>query len=231
MLSHPLFVTAVAGVFGVLLTRGWQDRQASNSLKQNLLSQLATSTATALGHAQSLAKDLPKAAGGDKGDRVVTVYNELRDSWATQRAAIRSQMVVFFPGLYTCWYSFDTAVNDYLSLSPSRKPGALANQKERATALMNYVNSDFAKSYVSPGSGNLEVNDTCKPLSTLPPVLQSRFAHLKASTNWGKLASLTTTPGFSDAYAIVGEELGIDMERIINTVVRTPAKGFGGLGL
>ena len=73
--------------------------------------------------------------------------------------------------------------------------------------------------------GALPDETAVAPRSTTP-ANKARLEHLKTSTNWQKLASLTGAKGFSDVYAIVGEELGIDMERIVDTAVHTRAKGF-----
>jgi hypothetical protein len=85
------------------------------------------------------------------------VYQALRDTCFTDRADARSRILVYFPTLYTCWYSFDHAIADYLSL------GAGKRSSSRIANLQKYVDSDFANSYVDTNAP-----DGCKPLARLP---------------------------------------------------------------
>ena len=223
VLTHPLFITLVAAVLGSFLlpglTRSWADRQSQNTLKQDLVEQISTSTEQALSQAQSLAK-------GDVG----TDYTALKTSWNTSRQVVRPQLVVYFPKMFGCWYSFDNAVSDYTSLAGDTDAG---NRKERVAALEAYIGSGFASGYVSPGSGvEPSTPDGCRPLGSIPPVLQQRFAHLVKVGKLANLANPTTDTGFRAAYAIAGEELSIDMSRIVDTIARAHARGFHtGMGL
>jgi hypothetical protein len=54
--------------------------------------------------------------------------------------------------------------------------------------------------------------------------VQARFAQLKTTTRWNALA--TGRHGFGAAYAVVGEELTTGMERVIVSILQTPARGF-----
>ncbi len=157
-----------------------------------------------------------RAAGGEDGENTTQVYATLRNSWLIKRATARSRIIVYFPDLYACWYSYERAVADYLSLSSADKTDA-----SRVKSLRRYVNADFANSYVEP-----DAPDGCAPLTDLPEVLQSRFAKLKDVTQWPALTYSTDNPRLRDVYAVVGEALIIGMERIIETIVKTPAKGF-----
>jgi hypothetical protein len=119
--SQPLVITIFAAFLGSLLipelTRQWQDRQAENALKQSLTEQLATATTTTLDQAKALANNQLQAAGGPSDADKQTVYALLQDSWFTKRASVRSQLVIYFPSLYPCWYSFDSAVSGFLNLA------------------------------------------------------------------------------------------------------------------
>ncbi len=60
--------------------------------------------------------------------------------------------------------------------------------------------------------------------------MQKRFAQLKAISIWQGLAlpdkDKRTTTKFRNAYAILGEEMDIAMERVVDTIVRAHARGF-----
>ncbi len=197
-----------------------------------------------------------------------TVYALLQDSWFTKRASVRSQLVIYFPRLYPCWYSFDSAVSGFLNLAttaPAKKtetsPRQAALKKRTATrttrpqglplvpplrckragkgarqahvcSLRDYIRSNFTQTYVFPGSGVTASPDPCVSLTVLPEVLQERFRHLKQQTKWQNLALSNTDPRFQNAYAIVGEELVSDMDRVIATISQSPARGYShGVGL
>jgi hypothetical protein len=235
---YPLVIAGAAALLGAVvipsLFRSWQDRQTANSIKRDLLDEISTSTFTSLGQAQALAQGSLRAAGGTSGDSPNTVYLRVKDSWATQRAEARSQILVYFPDLYECWYSFDSAMSDYISLStiptsrtaksPSSKSANFAEQLRdrmgREKSLRDYISNSFNRSYVPPGSGLRSSPDKCKSLTALPLALQERFAHLEQKTHWKRLALLPTRPGFINVYDIVGEELSIDMDRISSTIAR-----------
>lgn len=138
-----------------------------------------------------------------------------------ERAAARSRILVYFPRVYDCWYSYERALADFLSLATSGRRSDLAARAARIRSLQRYIGSDFARSYVDPA-----VRDGCASLSTLPPIVRQRFQQLKAAAGWTALGFPTDTPRFRGVYAIVGEELEIAMERIVETIVRTPAVGF-----
>jgi hypothetical protein len=218
---HPLVITVLAGVFSALLipqiTREWQDRQKEQELKQSLLDVISTDTTTAVRQGISLANGQARAAGGQQGEDPRDVYAELRNSWLIHRASARSRIIVYFPGVYACWYSYERAVADYLSLAPS---GGAA-QKARVEDLQRYVNADFAESYVDSGAP-----DGCAPMTRLPEVVQTRFRQLKDAARWPALTFPASNPRFRAVYAIVGEELLIGMERVVATIVKTPAAGF-----
>ncbi len=222
-LSQPLVIAILAAAFSALvipeLTRQWQDTQNERDLKQSLLEQISTSGTAALSHGLSLADGQLLAAGGQPGESHGNVYQGLRDAWFTDRADARSRILVYFPSLYTCWYSFDHAVADYLSL------GAGDRSASRIGDLRNYVASDFARSYVRPNAP-----DGCKPLAALPSAVQNRFAQLKAIRIWAALAlpgqDRKSTTRFRNAYAILGEEMDTAMERVVDTIVKAHAQGF-----
>jgi hypothetical protein len=156
-----------------------------------------------------------RPAGRGSRRRVQT----LRDTWFTDRADARSRILVYFPGLYTCWYSFDHAVADYLSL------GAGDRSQSRIASLEAYVDGDFANSYVDRA-----VPDGCRPLAALPSAVQSRFEQLKAIPIWKNLAlrgdDRRSTSRFRNAYAVLAEEMDIAMERVVDTIVKAHAQGF-----
>jgi hypothetical protein len=214
-------IAVLAGAFSALLipqvTREWQDRQKEQDVKQSLLEEISTSSTTAMRQSISLASGHPRAAGAEAGENVGDVYLQLRNGWLISRASARARILVYFPGLYGCWYSFERAVADYLSLGV---PESEASRRARVTALQQYVDADFARSYTDPSTP-----DGCKPLARLPRVVQTRFAQLKAVTRWSALVS-TTSPGFVAAYNVLGEELGTGMERVVVSILQTPARGF-----
>jgi hypothetical protein len=223
LLSQPLVIAILAAAFSAFfipeLTRQWQDTQSERDLKQRLLEQISTSGTAAVSHGLSLADGKLVAAGGQPGESHGDVYQALRDTWFTDRADARSRILVYFPSLYTCWYSFDHAVADYLSLGAGdRSPARIAD-------LQKYVGNDFARSYVDPTAP-----DGCKPLAQLPSAVQTRFAQLKAISTWKALTLRGTdtksTAKFRNAYAILGEEMDIAMERVVDTIVKAHAQGF-----
>jgi hypothetical protein len=222
-LSQPLVIAILAGAFSALVipqvTREWQDTQNERDLKQSLLEQISTSGTAAVSHGLSLANGQLLAAGGQAGESHGDVYQSLRNTWFTDRADARSRVLVYFPGLYTCWYSFDHAIADYLSLGAGdRSPSRIAN-------LQKYVSSDFANSYVDPSTP-----DGCKPLGGLPSAVNARFAQLEAISIWNALAlrgdDKRSVSKFRNAYAILAEEMDVAMERVVDTIVRTNAQGF-----
>jgi len=217
-LRHPLVIAVLAGAFSALLipqiTREWQDRQREQELKQSLLEEISTSSTTAVRHGISLVDGQLRAAGGETGEDTAEVYAALRNSWLIERADARSRILVYFPGLYDCWYSYERALSDYVSLAAS-------SSDARARSLQKYVETDFANSYVNPNAP-----DGCASLNTLPKIVQSRFQQLKAVTGWTALTFPRDNPRFRDVYAILGEEMEIAMERIVNSIVKTPAEGF-----
>lgn len=256
--SQPLVLTVIAGLLGSLLlpalTRQWQDRQAENTLKQGLTEQLATATTATLDQAQFLAKNQLLAAGGPEHASRDDVYALLRDSWFTKRSSIRSQLVIYFPRLYPCWYSFDLAVSSFLSLATGpaatqtkaipattthearplpRVPRLQCNgtgggdRNAFACQLRDYISSNFRKSYVFPNSGVSASLDSCVSLEALPRAVQERFVHLQQQkAQWDNLALRHNDPRFQGAYAIVAEELVTDMDRIIVTISRSSARGY-----
>jgi hypothetical protein len=223
LLSQPLVIAILAAAFGALvipeLTRQWQDTQNERDLKQSLLEQISTSGTAAVSHGLSLADGQFLAAGGQPGESHGNVYQGLRDTWFTDRADARSRILVYFPSLYTCWYSFDHAIADYLSL------GGGDRSASRIAALQSYIGSDFAKSYVDPTA-----QDGCRPLAGLPSAVQIRFRQLKEVSKWEALAfpgqDKRSTTKFRNAYAILAEEMDIATERVVDTIVKAHAQGF-----
>ena len=223
LLSQPLAIAILAGAFGALVipqfTRQWQDTQNERNLKQSLLEQISTSGTAAVSHGLSLADGQLLAAGGQPGESHGNVYQGLRDTWFTDRADARSRILVYFPSLYTCWYSFDHAIADYLSLGAGDRSAA------RIANLQSYVGGDFANSYVGQSAP-----DGCRALAELPSALQIRFQQLKAIATWGALAlpgeDKRSTVKFRNAYAILAEEMDIAMERVVDTIVKAHAQGF-----
>jgi hypothetical protein len=120
-LRHPLVIAVLAAAFSALLiphfTRQWQDRQREQELKQSLLEEVSTSSTTAVRQAISLAGGQNRAAGGETGEGASDIYAVLRNSWLIRRASPRSRIIVYFPNLYGCWYSYERAVADFLSLA------------------------------------------------------------------------------------------------------------------
>jgi hypothetical protein len=239
-LKHPLVIAVLAGIFTAVLiphvTRGWQDRQREAEIKQSLLDDISSSSTTAVRQAISLAQQNIRAAGGERGESAGDTYAVLRNSWLTKRASARSRIIVYFPDLYGCWYSYERAVADYLSLSvlnspASKQPKSAATAEQRSAAAKNakvrvklikqYVDGDFATTYVAP-----YMPDGCKPISSLPQVVQARLGQLQKATNWNSLALPTDDTRFRQAYAILGETMLIGMERIIETITHTDANGF-----
>jgi hypothetical protein len=222
-LSQPLVIAILAAAFSALLipavTRRWQDTQNERDLKQSLLEQISTSGTAAVSHGLSLADGELLAAGGQPGEDHGDVYQSLRDTWFTDRADARSRILVYFSGLYTCWYSFDHAVADYLSL------GAGDRSPSRIASLQRYVGGAFAKSYVDP-----TIPDGCRPLARLPSAVRTRFAQLEAIPIWKALAlrgdDRRSTTRFRNAYAVLAEEMDIAMERVVDTIVKAHAQGF-----
>ena len=64
----------------------------------------------------------------------------------------------------------------------------------------------------------------------MPSAVQDRFRQLKSISIWQPLAlpgkDRRSTTRFRDAYAILGEEMDIAMERVVDTIVKAHAKGF-----
>jgi hypothetical protein len=165
----------------------------------------------------SLVNGHVRAAGGETGEDTDQIYPVLRNSWLIQRASARSTIITYFPDLDACWYSYERVLADYLGL-------VVADEESRAARvdmIRRYVDADFSQSYVERG-----VADTCAPLSTLPANVQRRFQELKDAIGWDALTFPTDNPRFRNVYAALGEALLIGKERIITTIVDTPARGF-----
>ena len=230
VLKHPLVIAVLVGAFSALLipqiTQQWQDRQKEQDLKQSLLEQISTSSTTAVRQGVSLAMGQTRAAGGEDGETSDKTYAVLRNSWLVRRASARSRVIVYFPGLYDCWYSYERAVADFLSLSPGGGTGKSA--ATRVKWLEQYVNDDFATAY-----GDGSTLDGCAPLGDLPSVVRTRLDQLKGPKviKWPALRFKSENKAFRDSYAALAEALLIGMERIVYTVEKTPADGFNhGIG-
>jgi len=212
-----------AAVLGSILipqfTREWADRQKEHEIKQSLIEEISTASTTAVRQAISLEQRHVRAAGGEQAES--QAYAVLRNSWLIRRANARSRIITYLPGLYGCWYSYERALADYISLvDPSGNP---SDRKLRASSLEAYVDRDFDHSYVNPAQPA-----GCGALTDLPPDVQTRHTKLKQTlkkaTHWDELESSTGT--FNNAYMALGEDLNIGMERIIITISHKPADGF-----
>jgi hypothetical protein len=230
-LRQPLVIAILAGAFSAYLipsiTRQWQDAQSERDLKQTLLDQISSSGTAAIHHGFSMSGGQLVAAGATvPRESIADVYQSLKDTWYIDRADARSRILVYFPSLYACWYSFDHAVADYLSLGGGNRAQPLIDN------LRTYVMGGFATSYVAP-----TVADGCKPVNKLPQAVFDRYEFLIKKPIWPYLAltgkDKATRGAFQSAYSILGEEMDIAMERVVYTIVKTHAEGFshGTLGL
>jgi len=59
----------------------------------------------------------PVAAGAAPGEDGKTAYELLRNSWIVRRAGIESTILTYFPKVDSCWYSYELAISDFISLS------------------------------------------------------------------------------------------------------------------
>ena len=108
---------------------------------------MSTSSTTAVRQGISLAiRAHPCGRRHERERRRTDVYAELRNSWLIHRASARSRIIVYFPDLYACWYSYERAVADYLSLGSGDRSTARVAQRSS-----EYVDADFATSYVDAG--------------------------------------------------------------------------------
>ena len=127
LLRHPLVIPILVGLIAALLipqfTRQWTDRQKEQDIKQKLLDQMSSSSTTAVVQAIALRNGQVRAAGGQPGEDPRSIYAVLRNSWQIERAGARSTIITYFPGLYTCWYSYERALADFLGLG-DLNPGA-----------------------------------------------------------------------------------------------------------
>jgi hypothetical protein len=180
VLRHPLFIAVAAAVLGSILipqiTREWQDRQKENDLKQSLLEEISTSSTTAVRQGVSLVDGSLRAAGGEEHEDKNDVYAQLRNSWLIHRASARSRVIVYFPHLYGCWYSFENAVADFLSIGSSPPSDS---RQARVAGLERYVSTDFSASYL---------RSTAKP-----PATTSTAAGTTTSAAATTVAATTTT--------------------------------------
>jgi hypothetical protein len=87
--------------------------------------------------------------------------------------------------------------------------------------IRSYVSADFAESYVEPG-----IAEGCASIDELPENVRTRYRELKAAMRWPALTFSTEHPRFRGVYAVLGELLLIGKERVILTIVDTPAKNF-----
>jgi hypothetical protein len=227
------------------ITREWQDRQKEQEIKDSLLEQISTLSTTAVRQGNSLvtacaeptstAKDKTdtavtavcapvsettqiRAAGGQPGEDIPEIYSVLKNSWLIERAIPRSTIITYFPHLYSCWYSYERALADYLGLVtqyPKTKAVRVGNLKA-------YVDGRFVYVYSQP---TVRENQ-CASVQDLPPDVQARFEALKDATHWTALTYPTWHYRFKQEYAKLGEELEIAMERITMTVASADANGF-----
>jgi hypothetical protein len=261
--KHPLVLVVLGGVFSALLipqiTREWQDRQREQELKQSLLEQISTSATTAVRQGNSLVgacvepsskpaapaevtrvcapsppTKLVRAAGGEAGEDIPEIYAVLRNAWLIERATARSRIITYFPDLYSCWYSYERALTDYLGLVAQNPK----TKQARVRALNDYVDADLARVY---GRADRRDED-CASLTALPENVQQRFKELKGGKRveeaqlglkkreggigWVALTYPTWHPRFKAEYAKLGELLEIAGERVVVTIAGAEAKGF-----
>ncbi len=245
-LKHPLVLLVLGGIFTAVLipqvTRQWQDRQHEQEIKRSLLEEISTAATTAVRQANSLVTachepppnpggaDTPKAvcaklpseqqvraAGGEKGESIPEIYAVLKNSWLIRRSTARSRINTYFPDLYSCWYSYEHALSDYIGLA-TQYPNS---KKARLRTLRAYVRADLAHVYGKPAA---EV--ACAALRDLPYSVRFRFRQLKGKMRWPALAYPTWHPRFKQEYAKLGELLEIAGERMIITIVNADAAGF-----
>jgi hypothetical protein len=246
-LKHPLVLLVLGSVFTALLipqvTRQWQDRQSEQEIKRSLLEEISTSATTAVRQANSLvtacvepsstpAKEKEigavcaptgptrqvRAAGGETGEDTAEIYAVLRNSWLIKRSAARSRIITYFPELYSCWYSYERALADYLGLVTQYPK----SKKARVGSLEEYVGADFARVYTQPSA----LEKSCASLDDLPENVQIRFGELQEKLHWKALMYPTWHYRFKQEYAKLGEVLEIAVERIVITIVRAKAHGF-----
>jgi len=221
LLRHPLTISLIAAAFAALLlpqfTRQWQDRQKEQEIKQRLLEQISVASTTAVRQGISLVNGQVRAAGGEQGEDPAAIYAVLRNSWQIDRASARSTIITYFPEVDACWYSYERVIADFLGLV-DRSP---TSRRARITMIRNYVSADFAESYVEPG-----VAEGCASIDELPENVRTRYRELKAAMRWPALTFSTEHPRFRGVYAVLGELLLIGKERVILTIVETPAKNF-----
>jgi hypothetical protein len=223
-LKHPLVIAVLAGAAGALLfpwfTRQWQDRQGELALKQNLVEQIATTSTTAVRRAISLVSGDVRAAGGEDGESFADVYPVLRNSWLISRASARAAIVTYFPETQPCWYKYERVVAAFIGLHDKNEKSRLA----KIALIRDYVRSDLTQADVVPGY-SASGSDGCKPLSSLPRIVQARYHQLADSMKWNRFNDLDM-PAFSNEYAKLGELLLIGQDRIITSIVSTEAKSF-----
>jgi hypothetical protein len=167
----------------------------------------------------------PVAAGAAPGEDGSTAYALLRNSWIVRRAGIESTILTYFPKVDSCWYSYELAISDFISLSADNNA---LNRKTRVSDIRRYLESNFARSYVAPH----KTDPACARVQELPLMIRARLRKdkrtLEASkngrSNWDQLTLPTTDPHFSrGAYAVLGEALLFGDERSsAPSVPRTP---------
>jgi hypothetical protein len=232
VLKHPLVIALLAATFTAIFlpqfTRQWQDRQKERALKQTLLEQMSNASNTAVTQAISFAHGLLVAAGAGPGEDGKTAYALLRNSWIVRRAGIESTILTYFPKVDSCWYSYELAISDFISLSADNNA---LNRKTRVSDIRRYLESNFARSYVWPR----KTDPACARLQELPLMIRARLrkdkltldASKNGRSNWDRLTLPTTDPHFSrGAYAVLGEALLFGDETIIRTVSTSNAKDF-----
>jgi hypothetical protein len=244
--KHPLVLLALGGLFTAILipqvTREWQDRQSEQEIKRTLLEEIASSATTAVRQANSLAaacaepaaeppsgdaqrvcapltpSEAVRAAGGEAGEPIGEIYAVLRNSWLIRRATARSRITTYFPGVYSCWYSYERAVADYIGLI-TQDP---RTKRARVENLQAFVDTNLTRVYGLP-----EAAETgCVPLGELPPSVRARYTDLKEAMRWRAVNYPTWSGRFKQEYAKLGEIVEIAMERIITTITKAQARGF-----
>jgi hypothetical protein len=212
VLRHPLVIALISGALAALLfpwfTRQWQDRQKELALKQSLVDQIATSSTSVVRHGVSLVNGQVRAAGGQPGESPAEIYAVLRNSWLIERASARSAIVTYFPDLQSCWYRYERVIASFLGLVDRD----LRKRKGKVEEIEGYVQA--------------EPKDVCKPLSTLPAVVISRYRDLQGLLKWDAFEQNTDTATFRGAYAILAELLLIDKDRLIKSIVSADAETF-----
>lgn len=188
--------TLLASVLIPRWTAAWQDRQPELQLKTGLVTQIAQTTTKSVRGAIAIANHRPAR------NVAAARYRALTNQWLVDRAELQTVIETYFPADAECWFEYSDRVTSFLQLPQSI---------ESASGELNgYVGHEQRH---------------CAPLVGIAPYSMDRYTMLK--TKVGNIAKLSTkNAGFKKAYGSLGELLLIDRDRIVKTIVSTPAKGF-----